>query len=132
MKSSDFMIYDLLRLKGTGKIVMVHGVTMTENLINDVEPVPITAEFLKTNGFEMYGCRCNIWINKEDFDNHTEIDYRVDQNWLEIKKMANRQFVFKVYAEVHHVHELQHLLRDAGFADLANGFKVDNKKGGSQ
>lgn len=129
MKASDFMVYDLLRQKSDGKIIIVKSVEMSEYLVTDVEPIPITAEFLATNGFSTIGNVRRIWINTEDFDNHAEIEYRIDQNWLDIRKMANRQYVFKLQAEVHHVHELQHLLRAAGLADLANGFRIYIKKG---
>ena len=94
------------------------------------EPVPITPEILEANGFEKYGHRCSIWLNREDFDNHTEIEYRIDQNWFELKRMANRLYIYQLKGEVHYVHELQHLLRATGLNEMADSFVIE--KGGKQ
>lgn len=93
-------------------------------------PIEITPEILEANGFEKYGNRCGIWLNKEDFDNHTEIDYRIDQNWFDLKRMANRLYIYQIKCEVHYVHEMQHLLRVAGLNEMADNFVLD--KGGAQ
>ena len=113
-------------------MIMPDGVYMEEAErqfdFEELHPISVTKEILEANGFENLGNRCSIWLNREDFDNHTEIDYIIDINWFDLKKMTDRLYTHQLKCEVHYVHELQHLLRVAGLNDMADNFKI--KKGG--
>ena len=138
MKNNEVMIGDWLRFTDPNNTEETEFSQITTEIIGFdspkywrcFSPVEITPEILEANGFEKYGNRCGIWINKKDFDNHTEINYRIDQNWFDLKKMANRLYTHQLKCEVHYVHELQHLLRVAGLNDMADNFKIE--KGGSK
>lgn len=115
-------------------MIMPDGVYMEEAArqfdFEELHPIFVTKEILEANGFENLGNRCSIWLNREDFDNHTEIDYNLKFSTFEIKRMKNREWTAKIYIDAHYVHELQHALRLAGLDDLADNFII--KKGGQQ
>ncbi len=138
MKTNELMIGDWVNAGYNSKVTGIDLNTDAIRIAGNIgwfktyehKPVPITPEILEANGFEKYGHRCSIWLNREDFDNHTEIEYRIDQNWFELKRMANRLYIYQLKGEVHYVHELQHLLRAAGLNEMADSFVIE--KGGSQ
>ena len=144
MKTNELMVADWVLKKEVEHYLPVRIIAVYEDnvdwkfrntegviTVNGIKPIPVTAGILQANGFEnyKYSRRCSIWLNREDFDNHTEIDYRIDQNWFDLKKMANRRYIFQLKCEVYYVHELQHLLRAAGLNEMADSFVV--KEGGS-
>ena len=134
MKLNELMIGDWVRFNDPDtKETELHRISQEDFSGNDkfwncFSGIEITAEILEANGFEKYGNRCNIWLNGEDFDNHTEINYRIDQNWFDLKRMANRLYIFQLKGEVHYVHELQHLLRAAGLNKMADNFVIEERR----
>ncbi|MBQ8958145.1 MAG: hypothetical protein IJ057_06545 [Bacteroidales bacterium] len=102
----------------------------SDNFFDRFNPIPITAEIIEANNFRGYGNVRRIYINLYDFDNHSTIEYRLDQNWFDLKRMVNRQYAYQLKCEVHYVHEMQHLLRVAGLNEMADNFVIT--KGGAQ
>lgn len=97
------------------------GVQSFEGILNphptvgrDLEPIPLTEEILKLNGF----------IHKETMDEWWHEEY--DPVWgmrLSDFELTD-EFKFG-RAKITYVHELQHALRLCGLNDLADNFKVN-------
>ena len=85
--------------------------------IESVQPIPLTREILRLNGFH---------ITLDDAVLHSKnkyfIQYIGDENLLKIHLMRTQIFINVV---VEYVHKFQHILRDCELYDLANNFKVE-------
>jgi len=90
---------------------------------DDIEPIPLTPEILELNGFKGTAGR-TVWemeINKKYINiwgTHAlsfsmNVPYLLGYKWI-IQDLP-----------INYVHELQHLLRQCGFTELANDFKVE-------
>lgn len=114
-------IYIIEEISAKGWVHLIHPdtrvrVNMTSDYIIDLlEPIPLTPEILKLNGFEQ---KTDGWLRCEDkaneFQNYIFIQYRhqgdireCEINYVNIVK-ANYLYV------INYVHELQHLLRLCG------------------
>ncbi|MBQ0141020.1 MAG: hypothetical protein KBT36_17250 [Kurthia sp.] len=87
------------------------------------EPIPLTEEILKANGFNYDGGE--IWdIRWEDEDGKHLLNFRKmynqDNKWDALGIMAGGEI-----ALITSVHELQHVLRTYGLKELANNFKIE-------
>lgn len=87
--------------------------------IREAEPIPLTEEILKANGFVIERSReCYfIYYSKND-EIVVALEYDVEQKdyWVHLGGYSN--VIFK------YVHELQHILRLCGLIGLADNFKV--------
>lgn len=133
MKTTDLMIGDFLRNKRTKEIIGVFEIDGYRYVINneadgynsernvgieEVEPIPLTAEILEKNGFErQFEARyshpssiCSITI-----------DCEVTCFFLEI---LGKDITCDVRMGLQYVHELQHALRLCGLHKLADNFKI--------
>ena len=85
--------------------------------IEDIEPIPITAEILKNNG----------WY-EDDYDYDTCSDYITDNTLIMYNKerkdwkacIMNNSPVVRVKVFFSYVHELQHAMRLAGIDEALN------------
>lgn len=95
------------------------------NFDNDIEPLPLTEEILKANGFLSLNSdlqhKYSLWIEEK----RAFLEY----NFFEDKKEYSRLVialddVFVVNVHILYVHELQHALRLCGLNDFADNFKA--------
>ena len=91
------------------------------------QPIEITAELLKANGWIVYDSRVLINIGssfsvKNEGNIHLEFKEGELSVWFDY---ANNDGVYSdIVIPVKYVHQLQHVLRLAGMTDMANNFKV--------
>lgn len=78
------------------------------NFNYDIEPIPLTEEILKKNGFELHEFNGVMCYERPEFVIHHSMRDCVGRN----------NFTYN------HVHELQHALRLCGLNDLADNLKV--------
>lgn len=137
MKPTDWQIGDYALAKPSMMLIKVaavhhkkvgyHAVTHKLNWVRMdlLEPIPLTEDILKLNGFEQ---KNDGWLRCEDkaneFQNYIFIQYRrqgdireCEINYVNIVK-ANYLYV------INYVHELQHALRLCGLNELADNFKL--------
>ena len=91
----------------------------------DIKPIPLTPEILLANGFKDFSIRNTVqyklWKSPEEI-----IWATVDGMYFKIYTVVAKGTFNDILIE--HVHELQHLLREAGFIDMADELKLE--KGG--
>lgn len=83
--------------------------------IDTIEPIPLTEEILKVNGFIV----------------NTQQAYLIDGIFLDTGLDGNAywwQIGHCPICAINYVHELQHALRLGGFYDLADNFKIEKDK----
>lgn len=139
MKVKDLMIGDWVL--GKKKPVKVETINDNDKCINevycqgdivdelseeDIEPIHITPEILKANGFGVCYESClqtkyQFW----SYDGNLCVEYKLskqtkDYNYLKI--FIND--INRIGIRILYVHELQHALRLCGLNDLADNFKV--------
>ena len=87
--------------------VLTNGVTYIVSVADDFQPIPLTPEILKKNGFEPTSAQSEMLLQGEGqevwLNNHGE------NFWANIK---NDKYYFEGYVKC--VHELQHALRLCG------------------
>ena len=130
MKASQLNVFGWFFINGEAMQVMptlIDHVFFNPEQAVDIEPIPLTPEILLANGFKDFSIRNRVqykwWKSLEEYI------------WAEADGMY-----FKIYTRVakgifedilvEHVHDLQHLLREAGFIVLADDWKLE--KGGNQ
>lgn len=90
------------------------------------EPIPITEEILKANGFKKLDLTIGNYAlkleEKEKYDIHTILWGGVFNGRMEFKVIGEYIHIDK---KIRYVHELQHALRLCGLNDLADCFKVE-------
>jgi len=91
--------------------------------VEQLEPIPLTEEMLKANGFEIEKSREEwtvLLLSEEDgvVDTELEFNYDVENGdyYIGFGDVRNISFIY--------VHELQHALRLCGLNDLADNFKL--------
>ena len=125
MEAEELMIGDLVMWRGSIRHVKAvrNGevmVRMIEKcfgdkylLIENIEPIPLTEEILKANGFEKN-------------DNVQGWQYPNDRVIFCLEELSNVFIWNGVYNDIciEHVHILQHVLRLCGLNELADNFKI--------
>ena len=92
------------------------------------QPIEITAELLKANGWKVgvekfCDVICYECCVKDENGNHLEWRRGILSIWLDYEK--NNDGVYSdIVIPVNYVHQIQQILRLAGMTDLANNFKV--------
>ena len=112
LKISDLSVGDWVRTKDGNVTVDIISplevVVMNDygNLcackIEDIEPIPITAEILEKNGFEPSS---SYWSIYNDAGNHIEIWWNGDKWQLSVNSVEY------TLCDLHWVHQIQHLMR---------------------
>lgn len=129
MKANELMIGDLAQTKFECpfKVLVLGCGTISDNLEEDVIPIPLTEDILKANAdggscsFDefrsLYHLKCNGY--------HREISIEFDKTWfvpfVEITGMGRTA----IKVNMQYVHELQHALRLCGLSDVADNFKIE-------
>jgi hypothetical protein len=115
MDCKDLMIYDYVKYNGVTKIVdavYLYSVSVHDPIeewsiseaktysIDDIEPIELTEDILVKNGFQKFAESQTLF---DYTDNDIHLEYWIGDG------------CFRYYtAEIHYVHQLQHLLRLCG------------------
>lgn len=117
MKASELMISDIVRL--IYKVGTFISKVNIENLIDnrdgkmEYEPVPLTEEILKKNGF----------VHKDTMEEWWHEEYNPEWGIRMSDFELTDEFKFG-RAKITYVHELQHALRLCGLNELADNFVI--------
>lgn len=130
MKASQLNVFDWFFIDGEAMQVMptlIDHVFSNPNQAVDIKPIPLTPDILLANGFKDFSIRNTVqyklWKSPEEI-----IWATVDGMYFKIYTVVAKGTFNDILIE--HVHELQHLLREAGFIDMADDWKLE--KGGAQ
>lgn len=129
MKSNELMLGDIILKDGQpGRVIELYG----GEVADCYAPVFITPEILEANGITLLEVGDNGPATPKKHLNRYE-KWFIHTTWkdtfLWYDRMADHWHLQDMSgARFHHVHELQHALRLAGLADLADNFKI--MKGG--
>ena len=123
MKTSDLTVYDWFFIEGEAQQVMPSLIDYVfyGQPVN-IAPIPIDEGILEANGFEMISVYSNskrykLWKGED------EIVWAEKDGTYFLVYISNHNGTWDDIV-IENVHELQHLLRAAGFDDLANDFKI--------
>lgn len=86
----------------------------------DFEPIPLTSEILKKNGFEL---RDGFFYHRIDDKPH-HYDFKLENGGVFTSEGYTLQCGI-YHLTIRYVHELQHTLRLCGLNELADNFKVE-------
>lgn len=109
MKANELMTGDLV-LYG-GKPTRVLQLEEGKDYKNAINPIPLTVEILKKNGFreyDNYGYAGNKGYCCDDFYINHDFTFRVEMR----------------VCKINYVHELQHALIFVGMGDIAENLKI--------
>jgi len=125
MKASQLNVFDWFFIDGEAMQVMptlIDHVFSNPDQTVDIKPIPLTPEILLANGFKDFSIRNRVqyklWKSPEEI-----IWATVDGMYFKIYTGAAKGTFNDILIE--HVHELQHLLREAGFIDMADELKLE-------
>lgn len=130
MKASELMIGDWVRMRlsfGTQWYIDKVGVINPENEI-EYEPIPLTEEILKANGFKQEPDGAYTWYDNVHIPEqvYVAVSLRRDGSARIIDVHNHRkQFFTDSIPYGYSVHELQHALRLCGLNELAEKFKIN-------
>lgn len=125
ISASAFTVFDWYFIDGEVQQVMPALIehVFSETIPSfDIVPIPLTADILLANGFEKLGSRNSerykLWKSQEEII------------WAEADGKYFLFYISMGYGTwddimIEYVHELQHLLRTAGFVDLADDWKLE-------
>lgn len=130
MKERDLMIGDLVTYTGDDEgpiTASIEGINEDSDFgieilgtcerIEDIEPIPLTAEILEKNGYsKVNGQRYDIGEYESDF----YIKVNPKKHFAHVNGKKNNVNLY----DCKYVHELQHALRLCGLDDLADNFKI--------
>ena len=129
MKASQLNVFDWFFIDGEAMQVMptlIDHVFSNPDQAVDIVPILLTPDSLLANGFKDFSIRNRVqykwWKSPEE-----HIWAEVDGMYFKIHTCVAKGTFDDILVE--HVHELQHLLRDAGFIDMADELKLE--KGGN-
>ena len=146
MITSELMLCDKVQLKYTDpdhpnpiiQIISIYGESVlvcNENNckqwkigIQDIEPIPLTANLLEKNGFKRHNRYRYLHI-----DNYCKVCVsiapRVEIDGMDLGEppinVSIEGALFDINMTISAIHELQRALRCCGLWDLANNFKID-------
>jgi hypothetical protein len=143
MKVTELMIGDCVKYQGHSYIVeeisangwvhLIHPETKARlNLASDyiidlLEPIPLTSEILKMNGFVIK----KKWAQKGNFGDNPIIMWHYDDDIItrdfkhELEIHQNDTGKVHIEVQCDYVHELQRILRICGLDNLADNFKME-------
>lgn len=130
MKVSELMDNDLLMYGGHICRFVIRSMDAVIQRVSDdgdyppcacaaADPIPLTAEILKANGFMVRGDEYYRSLNQRScvgirFYDHAVIDIEYNYSY----------HMDRVHLNADYVHELQHALRLCGISELADSIKV--------
>ena len=136
LKATDLMVGDwvtskkwrdhpfrLTRIKDNGRFyhgVTAKGVLVAPFLIEELEPIPLTPEILKKNGFEL---RDGFLYHRIDDKPH-HYDFKLENGGVFTSEGYTLQCCI-YHLTIRYVHELQNALRLCGLDELADNFKLE-------
>ena len=138
MRANELMVNDWV---GAGYVSRVTGIDLKTDAIriggnigyfkaNEHEPIPITPEILKANGFFPKNKFKSIWRKiLDDVDYRIEIHFQ-DNGEIEVKVAENQTNYNYIVYHGNYIHSLQHALRLAGLDKIADNFIIE--KGGEE
>lgn len=91
---------------------------------NAINPIPLTAEILKKNGFYAYGNIPNRYFCNKDEIYCVEICDGLFSNFCVMSHSEFELFCTEFVADCRYVHILQHALRLVGLGDIADNLKI--------
>ena len=131
MKANELMIGDKVMVKVLSQIPDTYVLhTWTANDYSrdiQVKPIPLTAEILEKNGFEMF--KYDGWVHYYRIFGNSVIPF-VLHSMIGGEMLSQEVDIFSTSTntncgiDVNYVHELQHALRLCGLNELADNFKV--------
>ena len=83
----------------------------------DVEPIPLTGEILKANGFQYGSHEYTYWPDEDGAE--------APFNILQSNRYGLRIDIRYRVVTLHYVHELQHALRLCGLTEFADNFTIE-------
>lgn len=130
MKPNELMIGDLVRQKQgmcAGCVLQLTEVHELEHA-NNYEPIPITEEILKKNGFVQVDDGIKQYDSPEGAWQNDKFLYGLDYNHRGMFYTFSNDpeedgLINQIYG-IFFVHDLQHCLRLCELSDLADNFKV--------
>ena len=142
MNTKELMIGDWVRIKHDDTTLYMQVEQVMNSCIGyhygwdvitpdfNAEPIPLTAEILKANGFVYDG-------KYEDYSLLYKMSYTIyighDLDTISVNKYIDtpdgREVgnILSMSHNIPYVHELQHVLRLCGLSEMADNFKVDAK-----
>lgn len=99
---------------------------------DDIEPIPLTFEILKSNGFEYFdsgeGDDWKGYVKRSDKEGFYSVRILANKNEgfrciILVEGRTDKRE--KLYVTVYYVHQLQHLLRVCGLSDMADKLKIE-------
>lgn len=128
MKATELMVYDWVYLtKDYGKLkkeILKIDILDLDRVFEgmlEIEPIPLTTEFLKKNGFKHY-------VSEEDSNSFEysegNLGYCFNRTTNGYMSCIDVDNSFTITGLIKYIHELQHILRLCGLDDVANNFKV--------
>ena len=131
MKATDLMIGDKVMVKVLSQnpdTYVLHTWTANDYSRDiQVKPIPLTAEILEKNGFEMF--KYDGWVHYYRIFGNSVIPF-VLHSMIGGEMLSEEVDIFSTSTntnrgiDVNYVHELQHALRLCGLNELADNFKV--------
>lgn len=121
-------VYSILNSEEYGG-VMIEGECGLFSCLN-FDPIPVTVDFLKKNGFEGYELQNGYYILRnaktDEFDNVWDLIVICDETtgMVEVRVSLGEDAVDYSFPDFKYIHELQRCLRCCGLYDLANTLKV--------
>lgn len=152
MTEKDLMIGDWVQFSNGSKIKSrincispyQHHVAHTDNATwidnyDEIEPIPLTEEILKLNGFEDANANNGLkfrWYVLYAYQEYGDIWGRTSHEIVVAWREFNSDiFIERPYADttqrkisvadIRYVHELQHAFRLCGLKELADNFKIE-------
>lgn len=130
MKASELMIGDWVRNALLDEVFKMNTTSMRNMCWDEdnrtarykIEPIPLTEEILKANGFHYEEEFCEWWINGCPFHIMLGCDFDGDCAW--VSSEINPEIPLLL---IKYVHTLQHALRLCGLNEFADNFKVTNQ-----
>lgn len=134
MNAKELQIGDYVYNKRTKEVVWVFEIDGDRNVINnesdgyysekniaidDIEPIPLTLEILKRNGFELRG---DFLYHRIDDKPH-HYDFKLKNGGV----FSSEGYTLKCgiyFLTIRYIHELQHFLKMCGLKDLSDNFKI--------
>lgn len=139
MKANELMTGDYVRYKRTKAMIWVFEIDSDRNVINnepdgydsetnisidDIEPIPLTAEILEKNGFVAEGDNFKMWTSadKRVILHNNDGYLNTFNKWHVHADTEDMRTIGSI--ELTYMHQLQQFLCLCGLNDMANNFKV--------
>lgn len=135
MKATDLMIGDLVTYTGDDEgpiTASIEGINEDSDFgieilgtcerIEDIEPIPITAEILETNGWVF--CDDCEYVSPFDVGFKTGLRIFGFGEYYDEGRFAVNIGHEQLRNNLKYVHELQNLIRSLGMSEIANNFKI--------